>query len=91
MNPLVTQEFMYLTQKDLLPVRKSLSNKFVFFITCKIYRDKMLVKFTTSIIVRQENDHDPKVFESPCKIDSIHQNDSIVANRARAVATIKEK
>ena len=50
----------------------------------------MLVKFTTSIIVRQENDHDPKVFESPCKIDSIHQNDSIVANRARAVATIKE-
>ena len=29
----------------------------------------------------------PKVSESPCKIDSIHENDSIVATRARAVAT----
>ena len=32
-------------------------------------------------------DRDPKVSKSPCKIDYIHQNDSIVASRARAVAT----
>jgi len=32
-------------------------------------------------------DRDPKVSESPAKIDSIHQNDSIVATRACAVAT----
>ena len=32
-------------------------------------------------------DRDPKVSESPCKIDSIHQNDSIVATRARVVDT----
>jgi len=32
-------------------------------------------------------DRDPKVSESPRKIDPIHQNDSIVATRACAVAT----
>jgi len=32
-------------------------------------------------------DRDPKVSESPRKIDSIHQSDSIVATRACAVAT----
>ena len=34
-------------------------------------------------------DRDPKVSESPRKIDSIHQNDGIVATRACAVATKK--
>ena len=64
-------------------VRKALNNKFAcVFITCKVYRNRMLIKFTTGII-----DRDPKVSESPCKIDSIHQNDSIVATRACAVAT----
>ena len=32
-------------------------------------------------------DRDPKVSESLRKIDSIHQNDSVVATRACAVAT----
>jgi len=32
-------------------------------------------------------DRDPKVYESPRKIDYIHQNDSIVATRACTVAT----
>ena len=37
-------------------VRKALNNKFVcVFITCKVYRNWMLIKFTTGIIVRQEN------------------------------------
>ena len=37
-------------------VRKALNNKFVCaFLTCKVYRNWMLIKFTTSIIVRQEN------------------------------------
>ena len=35
----------------------------------------------------QKIDRDLKVSESPRKIDSIHQNDSIVATRACAVAT----
>ena len=35
-------------------------------------------------------DRDPKVSESPRKIDSIHQNDSIVATRACAVAPKNE-
>ena len=68
-------------------VRKALNNKFVcVFITGKVYRNWMLIKFTTGIIVRQEN-RDLKVSESPRKIDSIHQNNSIVATRACAVAT----
>ena len=37
-------------------VRKALNNKFAcVFITCKVYRNWMLIKFTTGIIVRQEN------------------------------------
>ena len=37
-------------------VRKALNNKFVcVFITCKVYQHWMLIKFTTGIIVRQEN------------------------------------
>ena len=36
-------------------------------------------------------DRDPKVSESPRKIDSIHQNDSIVATRACVVATKTDK
>jgi len=37
-------------------VRKALNDKFVcVFITCKVYRNWMLIKFTTSIIARQEN------------------------------------
>ena len=37
-------------------VRKALNDKFVcVFKTCKVYRNWMLIKFTTSIIVRQEN------------------------------------
>ena len=37
-------------------VKKALKNKFLcVFITCKVYRNWMLIKFTTSIIVRQEN------------------------------------
>ena len=37
-------------------VRKALNNKFVcVFITCKVYRNWMIIKFTTGIIVRQEN------------------------------------
>ena len=37
-------------------VRKARNNKFVcVFITCKVYRNWMLIKFTTGIIVRQEN------------------------------------
>ena len=37
-------------------VKKALNNKFVcVFITCKVYRNWMLIKFTTGIIVRQEN------------------------------------
>ena len=37
-------------------VRKALNNKFVcVFITCKVYRNWMLIKFTSGIIVRQEN------------------------------------
>ena len=46
----------------------------------------MLIKFITGIIVRKKIDRDPKVSESPRKIESIHQNDSIVATRACAVA-----
>ena len=69
-------------------VRKTLTNKFVcVFITCKVYGNSMLIKFTTGIIVRQENRSWSEVSESPRKIDSIHQNDSIVATRACAVAT----
>jgi len=49
----------------------------------------MLIKFTISIIVRQEN-RDLKVSESPCKIDSIHQKDSIVATCTRTVPTKKD-
>ena len=37
-------------------VRKALNNKFVcVFITCKVYRNWVLIKFTTGSIVRQEN------------------------------------
>ena len=37
-------------------VRKALNNQFVcVFITRKVYRNWMLIKFTTGIIVRQEN------------------------------------
>ena len=37
-------------------VRKALSNKFpCVFITCKVYRNWMPIKFATSIIVRREN------------------------------------
>ena len=69
-------------------VRKALNNKFVCaFITCKVYRNWMLIKFTTSIIVPKKIDRDPKVSESLRKIDSIHQNDSVVATHACAVAT----
>ena len=73
-------------------VRKALNNKFVcVFITCKVYRNWMLIKFTTSIIVRQENRSWSEGLRKPFgKIDSIHQNDSIVATGARAVATKSE-
>ena len=65
-------------------VRKALNNKFVCaFIAGKVYRNWMLIKFTTG----KKIDRDPKVSESPRKIDSIHQNDSIVATRTCAVAT----
>ena len=85
-NPLVTLVFMYLTQK--VKVRKALNNKFVcVFITCKVYRNWMLIKFTTGMIVPKKIDRDPKVSESPRKIDSVHQKDSSVATRACAVAT----
>ena len=47
----------------------------------------MLIKLTTALSCAKKIDRDPKVSESPHKIDSIHQNDSIVATRACAVAT----
>ena len=69
-------------------VRKALNNKFVcVFITCKVYRNWMRMKFTSALSCAKKIDRDPKVSESPRKIDSIHQNNSIVATRACAVAT----
>ena len=51
----------------------------------------MLIKFTTCIIVRQENRSSSEGLRKPFgEIDSIHQNDSIVATRTRAVATKSE-
>ena len=49
----------------------------------------MLIKFALSCA--KKIDRDPKVSESPRKIDSIHQNDSTVATRACAVATKRER
>ena len=74
-------------------VRKALNCKFVcVFITCTVYRNLMLIKFTTSIIVCQENRSWSKGLRKPFgKINSIHQNDSIVATCAHAVATKMEK
>ena len=48
-------------------VRKALSNKFVcVFITCKVYRNWMLIKFTTGIVAcAKKIDHVPKVSENP--------------------------
>ena len=47
----------------------------------------MLIKLLPALSYAKKIDRDPKVSESPCKIDSVYQNDSIVATRARAVAT----
>ena len=49
-----------------------------------------LLQFTT-LSCAKKIDCDPKVSESPRKIDSIHQNDSIEATRTCAVATKKRE
>ena len=73
-------------------VRKALNNKFVcVFITCKVYEIGCLSNLLPALSCAKKIDRDPKVSESPRKIDSIHQNDSIVATRACAVATKKMK
>ena len=46
---------------------------------------RCLSNLLQAISCAKKIDRDPKVSESPCKIDSIHQNDSIVATRARVV------
>ena len=48
---------------------------------------RCLSNLLQAILCAKKIDRDPKVSESPCKIDSIHQNDSIVATRARVVDT----
>ena len=48
---------------------------------------RCLSNLLQAISCTKKIDRDPKVSESPCKIDSIHQNDSIVATRARVVDT----
>ena len=86
-----TSIYVFDTKRRNIKVRKALKNKFVcVFITCKVYRNWMLIKFTTSIIVRQENRSWSEGLRKPFgKIDSIQLNDSIVVTRARAVGTKK--
>ena len=86
-----TNIYVFDTKRRTIKVRKALNNKFVcVFITCEVYRNWLLIKFTTRIIVRQENRSSPEGLRKPFgKIDSIHLNDSIVATRARAVGTKK--
>ena len=69
-------------------LRKALNNKFVcVFIMCKVYQNWMCMKFTSALSYAKKIDRDPKVSESPRKIDSIHQNNSVVATRSCTVAT----
>ena len=68
-------------------VRKALNNKFVFLQPVKYIEIRCLLNLLPALSCAKEIDRDPKLSESPRKIDSIHQNDSIVATRARAVAT----
>ena len=68
-------------------IRKALNNKFVYvFITCKV-EIGCLSNLLPALSCTKKIDRDPKVSESPRKINSIHQNDSILATRACAVAT----
>ena len=68
-------------------VRKALNNKSVcVFITCKV-EIGCLSNLLPALSCAKKIDRDPKVSESPRQIDSIHQNDSIVATRTCAVAT----
>ena len=68
-------------------VRKALNNKFVFLWPVTSIEIGCLSNLLPALSCAKKIDRDPKVSESPRKIDSIHQNDSIVATRACAVAT----
>ena len=71
-------------------VRKTLNNKFVCVLKpVKSMEIRCLSNLLPALSGAQKIDRDTKVSESPRKIDSIHQNDSIVATRACAVATKK--
>ena len=73
-------------------VRKTLNNKFVCVLKpVKSMEIRCLSNLLPALSCAKKIDRDPKVSESPRKIDSIHQNDSIVATRACAVATKKMK
>ena len=72
-------------------VRKALNNKFVFLWPVTSIEIGCLSNLLPALSCAKKIDRDPKVSESPRKIDSIHQNDSIVATRACAVATKKMK
>ena len=69
-------------------VRKALNNKFVCaFLPVKSIEIGCLSNLLLALLCAKKIDRDPKVSESLHKIDSIHQNDSVVATRACAVAT----
>jgi len=75
-SPCYTSIYVFDTKRhtNRFKLRKALNNKFV-------------CVFVLNLLPALSCDRDPKVSENPCKIDSIHQNDSIVATHACAVAT----